>query len=306
MRVRGYVAPTDWAWFDYLSRLRPSEVNFWRPSQVPFRALQPGEPLFFKLKSPRNAIGGLGWFTGAEPLPVWLAWESFEDANGVPDEFALMRSLDSLNRAGGSAATRVITCISLADPVFLPADAWVDPPADWHRSIVAGKSYDLESGEGARILRETMSRAGVTPPDELVPGDTGPRFGKPGLRPQRLGQGTFSRTVISAYGFACAVTGESAVPVLQASHIKPYSRGGEHRVSNGLALRSDIHRLFDLGYLTVTTDYRLRVSDRLAVDFARSAAYVQWDGRALALPADPGDWPARDMLTWHNKHVFGS
>jgi putative restriction endonuclease len=32
-----------------------------------------------------------------------------------------------------------------------------------------------------------------------------------------------------------------------------------HRVSNGLPLRSDIHRLFDRGYVTVTPDYRFEV-----------------------------------------------
>ena len=33
------------------------------------------------------------------------------------------------------------------------------------------------------------------------------------------------------------------MPVLEAAHIKPYAKGGEHDVANGLALRTDIHRL---------------------------------------------------------------
>jgi putative restriction endonuclease len=36
---------------------------------------------------------------------------------------------------------------------------------------------------------------------------------------------------------------------LDAAHIKPYSEGGEHAVENGLLLRTDIHKLFDLGYV---------------------------------------------------------
>ena len=51
--------------------------------------------------------------------------------------------------------------------------------------------------------------------------------------------------VTSAYQSACAVTMEHSLPVLDAAHIRPYSDGGEHEVSNGLLLRSDIHRLFD-------------------------------------------------------------
>lgn len=58
--MRGYVATTDFEWFTYLRAIQPpvDEVNFWKPgTDTGFRALQPGEPLFFKLKAPRNAIG---------------------------------------------------------------------------------------------------------------------------------------------------------------------------------------------------------------------------------------------------------
>ena len=83
------------------------------------------------------------------------------------------------------------------------------------------------------------------------------------------GQGIFRIGVTDAYDRACAVTTEHSLPVLEAAHIRPYSEGGEHRVSNGLLLRSDIHRLFDKGYVTVTPDYRFLLSQRLKQDFER-------------------------------------
>ena len=51
------------AWFDYFrptdTITRVDEVNFWRPqAQSHFRALATGEPLFFRLKHPINAIAG--------------------------------------------------------------------------------------------------------------------------------------------------------------------------------------------------------------------------------------------------------
>ena len=55
-----------------------------------------------------------------------------------------------------------------------------------------------------------------------------------------------------------SVTGEKTLPVLEAAHIKPYALDGPHRVSNGILLRSDLHKLFDLGYVTVTPDLNLR------------------------------------------------
>ena len=36
-------------------------------------------------------------------------------------------------------------------------------------------------------------------------------------------------------------------PVLQAAHIRPLPAGGEHRLDNGLLLRSDVHTLYDRG-----------------------------------------------------------
>jgi putative restriction endonuclease len=69
--VRGYVFPTDHGWWQFL-RARPEldEVNFWRPGAASFAALQPGEPFFFKLKAPHDAIGGFGLFARFVRLPV--------------------------------------------------------------------------------------------------------------------------------------------------------------------------------------------------------------------------------------------
>ena len=45
--------------------------------------------------------------------------------------------------------------------------------------------------------------------------------------------------VTEAYQRRYAMTGERTLPVLQASHIKPYAESGPHRVDNGLLLRAD-------------------------------------------------------------------
>lgn len=72
--MRGLVSTTDFDWFTFLRSRQPlEEVNFWQPSGRGFKALQPGEPLFFKLKSPHNAIGGFGIFARHELATVRLA-----------------------------------------------------------------------------------------------------------------------------------------------------------------------------------------------------------------------------------------
>jgi predicted restriction endonuclease len=42
----------------------------------------------------------------------------------------------------------------------------------------------------------------------------------------------------------------------QSAHIRPYGKDGLHELSNDLLLRSDLHKLFDLGYMTVDPERR--------------------------------------------------
>ncbi len=98
------------------------------------------------------------------------------------------------------------------------------------------------------------------PRDVLVVREERARYGEPVLMRPRLGQAAFRVAITYAYERACAVTHEHSLPVLEAAHIVPYAQGGVHEVSNGLLLRSDLHRLFDLGYVTVTPELHLEVS----------------------------------------------
>jgi len=83
--VRLWVTNTDLKWFDFLAA-QPGidEINFWQPSGTQnFGAVQPGELFLFKLKAPRNVIGGFGVFTQASNLPMSLAWDAFGIKNGA-------------------------------------------------------------------------------------------------------------------------------------------------------------------------------------------------------------------------------
>jgi putative restriction endonuclease len=110
--------------------------------------------------------------------------------------------------------------------------------------------------------------------------------------------------VKDAYARRCAVTGEKVLPVLEAAHIRPYNEGGEHRVDNGLLLRSDLHTLLDRGYVTVTSEHRVEASRRLETEFDNGREYLALHGRKIALPRNVGDRPAREFLEWHNENRF--
>jgi len=164
---------------------------------------------------------------------------------------------------------------------LLPADSIADPPPQFARNIVQGKSYDLAdpavAGYFADILQLTLGA--MVELDFSQPWHrTGPVFGDPRLAPYRLGQQSFKAVVLDSYHRRCAISGTHIPPVLQAAHIRPVTRGGEHRLDNGLLLRSDVHTLFDRGYLGVDPQHRLLVSPRLRADFSNGDQFYAKGG----------------------------
>jgi putative restriction endonuclease len=105
--------------------------------------------------------------------------------------------------------------------------------------------------------------------------------------------------VLQAYGRRCAVTGAKIRPVLEAAHIRPLAEGGEHRLDNGLLLRSDMHTLYDRGYIGVDPKHRLVVSPRLRQEFHNGEELYSRAGTAIALPERRADRPNREFLEWH-------
>lgn len=304
--MRGYVAVTDPGWYERLARTPgPKDANFWRPSTRAFR-LETGTPFFFKLKASHDAIAGFGYFASFSILPDWLAWETFGEANGVDDLAALRARLARIQegaRIDADPAGRIGCCL-IAEARFFPREAWVRRPNDWSPRTQTGEGYDLTQGEGQRVWLECLERTLARPADDRLAARDVARYGAPVLHAPRLGQGIFRVQVLDAYGRACAVTGEHSLPVLEAAHIKPYARGGEHAVSNGLSLRSDLHRLFDRGYVTVDERGRFVVGDRLKADFENGRSYYGLRGQPLGIPAHARWHPSAEALAFHRSQVF--
>ena len=310
--MTGFVANTHSDWFDFLERKsRWEEVNFWNPSDYYAFRGEPGSPFFFRLKAPRNAIGGFGLVSGFARLPEWLAWECFGEGNGSAT-FAEMqgrlKAIRDQNQIAVGRDLKQIGCIILASAVFFPRDLWVRQPSDWGRQNLRYKTYNLTEGEGLRVWRECSERAvgiGAEPLTEVAAAEiAGPRWGTPILVIPRRGQGTFRVAVTEAYGRACAVTKEHSLPALEAAHIKPFAEEGPHAVSNGLLLRSDLHRLFDRGYVTVTPEYKLEVSKQLKDHFQNGRSYYPLHGTEVSVPRSLSQRPDGEFLLWHNEHKF--
>jgi putative restriction endonuclease len=94
------------------------------------------------------------------------------------------------------------------------------------------------------------------------------------------------------------------LPVLEAAHIKPYTESGPHSVENGILFRSDIHKLFDRGYVTISPDYRFEVSKKIKEEYKNGRDYYAMHGNQLNLPKNISLQPSSKFINWHNEKVF--
>jgi putative restriction endonuclease len=315
--VKMWVANTDPEWFDYLaSQPDIDEVNFWQPSgNNQFNAIQPGELLLFKLKAPRNAIGGFGVLSQASNLPLSLSWEAFGTKNGARTFQEMRARVDQYRPDARSGVDYTIGCRIVVQPVFLPEHLWIPQPTSWSRSIVVGKVFDTSEREGLSLwerVHEVTERLNLSGRSSAVQQQhlpffaEGPRFGEPQLIRPRLGQGAFRLAVTDAYKRQCAISGGRVLPALDAAHIQAYGEGGVHEVSNGILLRKDIHCVFDAGYITFDENMRMIVSDRVRTEFNNGNEYRRLHGEQLKIPREPALQPNPDFLRWHRENRFAA
>lgn len=303
--MRIWTGVTDNTWFTNLAAIPGiDEVNFWHPSGKAPAKMEEGTPFLFKLKSPNNHIAGGGFLVKFERLPLRLAWEAFGEKNGAAsfDEFArLIRTA----RAGKATDGEDIGCSIISEPFFLSRERWIQMPPSFVLNTVTGKWYDSSEADGSFIWEQVHLARRMAAIQAPRIAENLPTWGQPTMIKPRRGQGAFRALVTNAYQRRCAITGESTLPVLEAAHIKPVSNEGLYNTFNGLLLRSDFHKLFDVGLVTVTPDFTVLVSDRIKQQWFNGKAYNNLHGRQLSvLPVDPLDRPHHDFLRWHNDERF--
>jgi putative restriction endonuclease len=307
--LKFWIGVTDNGWYKFLSERQPEEVNFWQPGgKSVFRALKPGEPFLFKLHSPLNFIVGGGFFVKHSVVPISLAWDAFEQKNGAYDIIAFREKVMKYRGQNSDIEPDPsIGCIILTQPFFFPKGEWIPVPENWSSNIVQGKTYDIANPIGKALWDKVQNLIINTrpKPESLLVAEDQTRYGPEHIIRPRLGQGAFRVLVTDAYNRRCAITGERTLPVLESAHIKPFSISGPHSINNGLLLRSDLHKLFDLGYITVTTDFNVEVSRRIKEEYENGREYYAFHGKELlSLPTNLMDRPSSKYIEWHNQNRY--
>jgi putative restriction endonuclease len=123
----------------------------------------------------------------------------------------------------------------------------------------------------------------------------------------RVNQAFFRSAVLAAYDLCCCVTGLAIPALLNASHIVPWRVDHKNRTNprNGLCLNATHDRAFDCGFITVTEDYRVKLSPlikRATGDAAIKTFFRDYENAPITLPSRFK--PDRAFLRYHNKTVF--
>lgn len=123
----------------------------------------------------------------------------------------------------------------------------------------------------------------------------------------RVNQNFFRQSILATYDYKCCVTGLNVVGLLNASHIVPWSVDEKNRLNpqNGLCLNAIHDRAFDKGLITITPDYKFRISklimnkkpDEILTDF-----FLKFKDKSIILPHK--FLPAKEFLDYHYSKVF--
>jgi len=123
----------------------------------------------------------------------------------------------------------------------------------------------------------------------------------------RLVQRFFRDAVLSSYDYTCAMCHLKILPLLNASHIVPWSKDKSLRANprNGLCLCALHDRAFDRGLITVANDNRILVSSRLKAQkpcLLHQAAFESIEGKPILLPHKFK--PDAKAIEYHRDMIF--
>jgi len=111
----------------------------------------------------------------------------------------------------------------------------------------------------------------------------------------REGQTRFRADLLQIFEGRCIVTGCVVDALLEAAHIEPYSEAQNHRLSNGLILRTDIHTLFDKGLLGIRSTGPQRGQVFCSSVLQKDSMYLPLHMKSIALPVEDAETRGKEL-----------
>ena len=122
----------------------------------------------------------------------------------------------------------------------------------------------------------------------------------------RVNQSFFRNTILASYNETCCITGISEKTFLIAGHIKPWAIDEKNRLNprNGIAINSLHDKAFEMGYITITPEYKIRISPLLMKkkSIAIIEYFQKYENQNMILPSR--FLPDVEFLKYHNNERF--
>ena len=128
--------------------------------------------------------------------------------------------------------------------------------------------------------------------------------------PGRRRDPAFRERVLRAYEYRCCVCGfdlriGNISAGLEAAHIQWFTADGPDVESNGMAMCSLHHKIFDLGAFTVQpANLSIVFSQNLQLGDATRSNLLSYHGAGIIRPQSAAYAPQKAYLDWHAKEVF--
>jgi len=125
----------------------------------------------------------------------------------------------------------------------------------------------------------------------------------------RVNQSFFRSSILASYNNTCCITGIQQPEFLIAGHIKPWSVDEKNRLNpqNGIAINALHDKAFESGLMTITTDFKIKISDILIKQKKSKSVedyFLKYDNQEIILPSK--FLPDPDFLKYHNEFRFKS
>lgn len=121
----------------------------------------------------------------------------------------------------------------------------------------------------------------------------------------RVNQSFFRKTILASYNYTCCITGISHPELLVAGHISPWGQDEANRMNprNGIAINALHDKAFETGYLTITSDYKIKISPLLLrkKNEHNEKYFSCYEGKDIILPTKFLPDPA--FLNLHNDRL---
>ncbi|MCD4729668.1 MAG: HNH endonuclease [Bacteroidales bacterium] len=121
----------------------------------------------------------------------------------------------------------------------------------------------------------------------------------------RINQNVFRKIVLNNYKRKCTITGINVDKILVASHILPWAKYKKERLNpqNGICLNALHDKAFDKGLLTITPEYKIRISGLLLGKCkSNDHFFLPYQNKNIIKPYK--FLPNKEFLEYHNNNVF--